>query len=327
MSTIYDVAKSAGVSTYTVSSVLNRSAYVSPELTKRVQDAVLKLDYTINDLARSLQTRKTRTIGMLIPDIASPFYAKVVRGAEDVLKGASYSLILGNTYNQNEEQSRYLAVFRSKQVDGLLLFISPGEDRDVRALVKAKRPVVFVGRTPIDLKADSVSADNAKGTQIAVERLISRGHRRIALVNGQAGLSSSAERVQGWKRALKKEGFPAPKELVVHADWTAEAGFAKASDFLNLDKPPTAIFAANLLMMTGVLRALKERKLRCPQDVEVMSSDDSEWLDVFEPRISTVAQPSYLMGAKSAELLLKRIKSSSRRFEQIVLEPELMIRD
>jgi LacI family transcriptional regulator len=327
VSTIYDVAKRAGVSTYTVSSVLNRSAHVSPELTKRVQDAVLKLDYTINDLARSLQTRKTRTIGMLIPDIASPFYAKVVRGAEDVLKGAGYSLILGNTYNQNEEQSRYLTVFRSKQIDGLLLFFSPGEDRDVRALVKAKRPVVFVGRTPIDLKADSVSADNAKGTQMAVERLISRGHRRIALVNGQAGLSSSAERVQGWKRALKKEGLPAPKELVAHADWTAEAGCAKASDFLTLDKPPTAIFAANLLMMTGVLRALKERKLRCPQDVEVMSSDDSEWLDVFEPRISTVAQPSYLMGAKSAELLLKRIKSSSRRFEQIVLEPELMIRD
>src|ERR1041385_4189851 len=132
MPTIYDVAKRARVSTYTVSSVLNRSAHVSAELTKRVMDAVQELDYTINDLARSLQTRKTKTIGMLIPDIANPFYAKVVRGVEDVLRASGYSLVLGATYNQREQQSRYLAVFRSKQVDGLLLFISPGDDSDVR---------------------------------------------------------------------------------------------------------------------------------------------------------------------------------------------------
>lgn len=327
MPTIYDVAKLAGVSTYTVSAVLNRSAYVSPELTSRVQLAVRQLDYTINDLARSLQTRKTRTVGMLIPDIANPFYAKVVRGVEDVLKRAGYSLILGNTYNRNEEQSRYLTVFRSKQVDGLLLFISPGDSQEVQALVTAKKPVVFVGRTPADLKADSVSADNTKGTQLAVAHLIRRGRKSVALVNGQAGLSTSEDRVAGWKRALKKAGLAAPKELLGYGDWTADSGYNLTLGFLDTAKPPTAVFAANFLMMTGVLRALKERKLQCPKDVEVMSSDDSEWLDVFEPRISTVAQPSYPMGAKAAELVLKRIKAPSRRFEQIILQPELMLRD
>jgi len=326
MSTIYDVAKRARVSTYTVSSVLNRSASVSPELTKRVQDAVRELDYTINDLARSLQTRKTRTVGMLIPDIASPFYAKVVRGVEEVLKAAGYSLILGNTYNDREEQVRYLGVFRSKQVDGLLLFVAPGDDSEVRALVEAKKAVVFVGRTPIDLNADSVSADNALGTQMAVAHLAGKGHRRIALVNGQAGLSSSAERVNGWKRALKKAGAAAPKEYVYHGDWTAASGCAGTITFLELPARPTAIFTANFLMMTGVLKALQERRLRCPQEVEVMSSDDSEWLDVFEPRISTVAQPSYEMGTESAKLLLDRIKEPNRRFEQIVLRPQLMLR-
>lgn len=327
MPTIYDVAKLAGVSTYTVSSVLNGTAHVSPGLTKRVRDAVRQLDYTINDLARSLQTRKTRTIGMLIPDIASPFYAKVVRGAEDVLKESGYSLILGNTYNNSEEQSKYLMVFRSKQVDGLLLFVSPGDDQDVRALVKAKKPVVFVGRTPRDLKADSVSADNAKGTQLAVEHLIAKGHDRIALIIGQADLSTSVDRVSGWKRALRKAGHSARREYVGEGDWTADSGHRLMLDFLKLDRPPNAVFAGNFLMMTGVLRALREADLRCPQDVDVMSSDDSEWLDVFRPPISTVVQPSYPMGAQAAELLLKRMKTPNRRFVQIVLEPQLKLRD
>jgi LacI family transcriptional regulator len=326
MPTIYDVARRAGVSTYTVSSVLNHTAYVSPELTRRVQEAVRELDYTVNDLARSLQTRKTKTVGMLIPDIANPFYANVVRGVEDVLKASGYSLVLGATYNQHKEQSRYLAVFRSKQVDGLLLFISPGEDSEVRALVKAKKPVVFVGRTPIDLKADSVSADNVRGTQLAVAHLISKGHQRIALVNGQEGLSTSLDRVAGWRKALKKAGRPAAAELMVHGDWTAASGYAAALQLLEAPEPPTAMFAANLLMMTGVLKALREKNVRCPEDVEVMSSDDYEWLDVFQPRISTVAQPSYAMGTQSAELALKRIKAPNRRFEQIVLAPELVIR-
>jgi DNA-binding LacI/PurR family transcriptional regulator len=326
MATIYDVAKRARVSTYTVSSVLNRTAYVSPELTKRVQNAVRELDYTVNDIARGLQTRQTKTVGMLIPDIANPFYAKVVRGVENVLKEANYSLILGSTYNQTEEQSRYLTVFRSKQIDGLLLFICPGDNEEVRALVRAKKPIVFVGRTPVGLKADSVSANNLKGAQLAVARLIVRGHKRVALVNGQEGLSSSADRVDGWKRALNKSRLAAPKELLAHGDWTAEAGYGATLRFLDLPEPPTAIFAVNFLMMTGVLRALQERGVRCPQEVEVISSDDSEWLDVFTPRISTVAQPSYEMGEKSAQLLLKRIRAPKRGFEQIVLEPELVIR-
>jgi DNA-binding LacI/PurR family transcriptional regulator len=326
VATIYDVAKRASVSTYTVSAVLNRSAFVSPELTKRVQEAVRELDYIINDLARGLQTRTTRTVGMLIPDIANPFYAKVVRGVGNVLKECGYSLILGDTNNRREEQTRYLAVFRSKQVDGLLLFISPGDDHEVRALVKAKKPVVFVGRTPIDLKADSVSANNVKGVQMAVRRLALKGHKRIALVNGQEGLSTSADRVEGWKTALKKSHLAAPAEMLSHGDWTADAGYSSTLRLLDLQVPPTAIFASNFLMMTGVLKGLKERGISCPQGVEVMSSDDAEWLDVFQPPISTVVQPSYEMGVKSAQLLLKRIKSPNRRFEQIVLEPQLMIR-
>jgi len=186
---------------------------------------------------------------------------------------------------------------------------------------------VFVGRRPAGFDADCVASDNVKGTRIAIGRLISKGHKRIALITGQLDLSTGADRVTGWRRALKAAGLPARREYTGEGDWTAESAYPLALGFLNLEEPPTAIFAANFLMMTGVLRALKERRVRCPEDIEVMSSDDSEWLDVFEPRISTVVQPSYAMGSRAAELLLKRIKTPGRKFEEIILEPELRIRE
>jgi LacI family transcriptional regulator len=326
LATIYDVAKRAGVSTYTVSAVLNRSAYVSPGLTQRVEEAVRELNYTVNELARSLQTHKTRTVGMLIPNIASPYYADVVRGVEDVLKQSGYSLFLGNTYDKREEQSRYLAVFRAKQVDGLLLFIAPGDASEVRALVEAKKPVVFVARRPLEFEADSVTPDNVHGTQLGVEHLIRKGHRRIALITGPLGLNSASERVTGWRRALKKAGLPAPKKWVGECDFTPESAYRVTLNWMAAQPRPTAIFTGNFLMLTGVLRALKERKLKCPQQVEVMNSDDLDWMDLFLPHISAVVQPSYAIGAQAAELLLKRVKEPDRKFESIVLEPELKIR-
>jgi LacI family transcriptional regulator len=326
MPTIYDVARRAGVSTYTVSSVVNRSANVSPELTKRVQKAVRELDYTPNALARGLQTRKTRTIAMLIPDVGSPFYSRVVRGVEDRLRKGGYSLMFGNTYNDPEEQSRYLTVFRSQQVDGVLMFLAPGDESDAERMVKAKRPVVCVGRAPRSFEADTVSADNVHGTGLAMDHLIGLGHKRIGLIIGHSSLSTSSERVEGWRKSLRKHKLPAPASLVGEGDWSARSGYDVAKRLLALADPPTAVFTGNFLMMTGALRAIKEAGLRSPEDVQVMSSDDSEWLDVFSPQITTVVQPSYSMGEHSADLLLKRIDQPRRKFETIILKPELHVR-
>jgi LacI family transcriptional regulator len=326
MPTIYDVAKRAGVSTYTVSSVVNQSAYVSPQLTKRVLKAVQDLDYTPNALARGLQTRKSRTIAMLIPDIGSPFYARVVHGVEHRLRKADYSLMLGNTYNEPEEQARYLTIFRSQQVDGLLMFLAAGDESEAQRMVKAKRAVVFVGRTPRTFRADAVSADNIAGTRLAVEHLIKSGHKRIAIITGQSTLSTSSERVEGWRKTLRKHKLPTSASLIGEGDWSAESGYTLTKGFLAASPGPTGIFASNFLMMTGALRAVKERGLRCPEDVQVVSSDDSEWLDVFSPPITTVVQPSYAMGEHAADLLLKRIEKPTRKFETIILPPELHIR-
>jgi DNA-binding LacI/PurR family transcriptional regulator len=326
MATIYDVAKRASVSTYTVSSVLNGSAKVSAELTRRVLQAVEDLNYIINDVARSLHTRKTRTVAMLIPDIGSPFYAKVVRGVEEALRAAGYSLLVGNTYNQAQEQLQYLSVFRAKQVDGFLLFPAPGGFGDVERIMRQGVPVIFVGRLPDGLDADSVTADNAAGARLATEHLIRRRHRRIGLITGHFSVSAGADRVRGWREALRAARLPAPKTLAAEGDWTAESGYRLMQRFLALRDPPTAIFAGNFLMMTGALRAIQERGLHVPRDVEVMSADDSEWLDVFEPRISTVAQPSYQMGFEAAQLLLRRLQNPGAECQRIVLAPELHIR-
>jgi LacI family transcriptional regulator len=326
VATIYDVARRARVSTYTVSAVLNRSAYVSPELTQRVQRAVQDLDYSINEVARSLQTRRTRTVGMLIPDIAGPFYSMVVRGVEDRLKQDGYSLILGNTYNDASEQSRYLNLFRAKQADGILLFVAPDGEPEVLRLVEARKAVVFVGRSPSGFEADTVTADNVLGTRLAVRHLVSRRHKRIAIVTGHLSLSTSAERILGWREELKAHKLPAPKNWVAEGDWTTSSGYHAALRLLDLSNRPTAIFAANFLMMAGVLRALKERKVSVPAEAEVMSSDDSELLDCFDPPISTIVQPSYEMGRQAAILCLERIKNPARPFERITLTPALHLR-
>lgn len=326
MATIHDVARRAGVSTYTVSAVLNQSARVSPELTERVLKAARELDYTISFVARSLQTRRTLTIGMLIPDIGNPWFAKVVRGVEDVCRQQNYSLFLGNTYDQPEIQQRYLTVFRSRRVDGVLAFLAPDSEEQFAPLLKKGPPVVFLGRRPRTLRADSVTANNRMGTRLAVQHLIARGHRRIAIVTGPLSLTAARDRVTGWREALRRASLPAPPEYVREADWTAESARRHALELLDLPESPTAIFAANFLMMTGVLAALRERGLRVPDQVEVMSSDDSEWLDVFEPRISVVRQPSREMGEAAARLLLERIEKPKQPPRRVVLKPELKLR-
>jgi len=326
MITIRDVARKARVSTYTVSVVLNRSARVSPELTERVEKAARELKYTPNAVARSLQTRRTKTVAMLIPDIASPFYANVVRGVEDRLRRDGYSLLLGNTYNDPAEQERYLVLFRSRQADGILLFVAAGGEDDAKRLVDEGKPVVFVGRSPLTFQADSVTADNKSGTALAIEHLISRGHRHIGIITGQKQLSTSTDRVAGWRAALRRHKLSAPAGYVGEADWTEDGGFHAANRVLDRHPEVTAFFAANFRMMTGLLRALQERGLRCPQDVEAASSDDSSWLDVFSPPISTVVQPSYQMGEQSAALLLLRMEKPDRPVQSIVLKPELRVR-
>jgi LacI family transcriptional regulator len=208
----------------------------------------------------------------------------------------------------------------------VLLFQAPGEDSELKRILDKKRPIVFVGRVPSGLDADTVATDIAAGTQMGVKHLISKGHRRIGLVTVARSLSVASFRVEGWRAALKRGGIKPDPSLIVPGELAAESGYKAMNFLLDLPQPPTAVFADNLVDVTGILRALRQRALRCPDHVELVSSDDADWLDVFDPPITTVVQPSYELGVKSAELLLKRIKYPKRAAEMILLKPQLKTR-
>jgi LacI family transcriptional regulator len=328
VATIYDVAKRAGVSIATVSAVLNKSKFVSGELTNRVQDAASALDYQINHLARSVQLGSSRTVGMLIPAFASPdpFYAQVVSGAEDVLSRHDYSLVLGQTYNDVARQSQYLQAFRARLVDGVLLFQNQGEDPELRKYLIQHKPIVFVGRMPEHAEGDVAATDIAEGTRLGVEHLVRSGHKRVALLTVGSSTSVHASRLVGWRQALHANNLPAPEEYHRSTELSSEGAREATRELLSLSPRITAIFADNLLLVTGALHVLRECNIACPKELEVMSSDDAEWLDVFEPKISTVVQPSYELGVVAAELLLKRIRHPKRKLEKILLQPSLRIR-
>lgn len=326
MATIRQVAARAGVSIATVSAVLNRSAYVSPELTARVEEAARELCYTANAVARGLQKRKTGLVGMLVPDISEPVYGLMVQGVERALKGAGYSLLLGSTYNRPEEQSRYLQLLRSKQVDGMLLLLGFGPEDELEQAVMAGLPIVFIARQPNTIDGDVVMADNASGARLSVGELAKKGHRRIGLVTGPGNLAVCQDRVRGWKEGMQAVGLEADEALLKEGDYSTESGERAIRELLDLDDPPTAVIVAGFLMMTGGLRLCRERGIEVPSGLELMAWSDSPLLDIFEPTISSVVQPSQEMGERAAELIIKRIADKTLPPQQVVLPVKVKMR-
>lgn len=326
MATMQDVAQRAGVSVATVSAVLNHSSYVSPELTKRVNEAAAALDYRINALARSLKQGSTQTVGMLIPSfgVPDPFFPEVAQGAEMTFREKGYSLLLGLTHNLASVQSRHIAAFRARLVDGLLLFQTPGEDSELDKMIQDQKPVVFVGRVPESVQADVVATDIEEGTCMGTSHLLGKGHNRVGLVTQKDSLSVRDFRLKGWRRAHREGSVAVSKELHADGELSAQGGYRAASQLLDLKKLPDAIFVDDLVLTIGVMRAVKERGLM--GKIEVFSSDDAEWLDVFHIPISTIVQPSHDVGVTAAELLLKRLADPSRSYETILLKPALKIR-
>lgn len=321
-----EVAKRAGVSIATVSGVLNGSRYVRPELANRVLQAAAELDYTINEIARSLQSRSTQIVGMLVPDISDHFHANVVRVVEDSLKTAGYTLLLGNLRDRPEEQSRYIQKMRAQQVDGVLIYMVPGFEDDVRKLVEQKKPVVLMGRQPATFKADLVSIDHETGTRLAIEHLLSRGHRRIGIIPGPEMQPFSQSRIQGWREALEDAGLIAEDSYVSYGDYSVEGGRLAVARLLDLEHPPTAILAGNFHEVVGVLQILRQRGLHRSGQVEIVSSHDSAALDAFDPPITSVDQPVHEIGMKATELLLRRIRQPGRPVEHVLLRPRLKVR-
>lgn len=331
MPNIYDVAKEARVSLATVSAVVNESAYVSPGLKTRVTAAIQKLGYQPNLLARGLAKQQTRTIGMIAPNIANPFWPEVVRGVEDAVHAAGYTLLLASNDDDKAKEARYLRMFLSKRVDGLLLTKAVGAlDREVAALLKtAKTPIVQLMRSTTAFGGDKVLVDEREGVYEAVAHLLRMGHRRIAMINGVEKVSTSAHRLDGYRDALKDWHVDVDPLLVEHGDFRIESGYATGIRLLK--QKPDAIFIANYLMTVGFMRALRQYQLRCPDDIAVVTCDDHPWLDSFHPRLTTVNLPKYELGQAAARMLVGRLQPGDepppRRAQVVVLKTVLCLRE
>jgi LacI family transcriptional regulator len=316
MATIRDVAKLAGVSAASVSAVTNGRAGVSPKLAERVWKAVEALDYHADSVARSLRVRRTKTIGVVMPQIASPFFTEVLRGVEAEAKQKDYSVLICDSAADSALEQRLLNSLVARRVDGILL-ASADPHFSAYQLVRRRTPVVFFDRLPASCRGPAVMVNNTKGAFEATRHLIELGHRRIAIITGPLAISTAAERVEGFRNAMGTAGLPIPDGYLRCGEFRLEGGFRCTVEMMKLSPRPTAWFATNYEMTLGTLRALRELGIRCPQEASVMGFDDFvmgadgfSWATMFSPQPTTVAQPSYEIGREALTMLLRRIEKS-----------------
>ncbi|MGA2503159.1 MAG: LacI family DNA-binding transcriptional regulator [Anaerolineales bacterium] len=326
MTTISEVAQLAGVSSTTVSHVINNTRFVSSEKRERVERVIRELGYRPNALARSLRSGETCTIGLILPDSANPFFAEVGRSIEMAAFEAGYSAILCNTENDIEKEHIYLDVLIKKQVDGMI-FVGAGEDFDsYKKLLEMKVRVVAMDRDYPDLEMDVVISDNLQGGKLATQHLISLGHKRIGCIAGPSKVNLSAQRVTGYIQTLEQAGLPVDRKLIVSGDFHPGSGQEAATSLLAIQDPPTAIFACNDLMAIGVLRAGMILGRRIPQDLALVGYDDIELASFTTPPLTTVQQPKKEMGIIALKYLLDRIRTEHSSPQKASLPVSLVVR-
>jgi len=322
MANIKDVAEKAGVSITTVSHVINETRYVSDDLKTRVQSAMEALNYRPNTLARSLRSGRSRTIGLVIPDISNLFFAEISRKIEDKGFEFGYSVILCNTDDDLEKEKRYIDVLLEKQVDGII-FISAGEAKEnILKQMEMDIPIVVADRDIPSLTSDVVLIDNHEGGFKATNYLITLNHKRIACITGPSLVTPSALRVEGYKHALKDAGIPINESLICQGDFRYESGENCMRNLLNNPEPPTAVFVCNDMMALGAFRAIHECGMKIPENISVVGFDNIPLSQTAYPALTTMAQPIVEMANISVDLLVERIqfKQKLKRNHEIELD-------
>lgn len=326
--TLRDVAQRAGVSAMTVSRVVNGSGSVDADTQRRVEEAILALDYIPNRLARSLVSQQTHTIGLIVPDVVNPFFAPVVRGAETTARKAGYRVLLCNSEGDLRLEREYIEDLVAHRVEGLLL--APASDRSRVALLpllKGRFPLVLLDRSLPDTDCDHVISDSVAGARRLVEHLIAVGHRRIAHFTESDDVSTGRDRLEGYRQALEAAHIPTSEDLIFRTTTDRIGGYRAAQLMLDLDPLPTAIFTVNNMTALGTMQALRERGLKVPEDIGLVCFDDVEHLAILSPFLTVVDQPGETFGTLGAQLLFERISGKAgNRSRRIVLQADLVVR-
>jgi LacI family transcriptional regulator len=325
--TIREVARTAGVSPATVSRVLNTSETVSPDLKERVLAAVRDLGYRPNSQARSLRTRATTVLGVIISDVTNPFFTAMVRGVEDVASAAGYSVVLANADEDLRKEQRYLEVAAAEQMAGVLLSPASATETSIDVLAERGIPVVTIDRRLKSADVDWVMVDNHRAAKEATLHLVEQGCRRIGFIAGRLGTTTGAGRLDGYRAGLRAAGLPSARELVVSGEFRIDGGREATERLLALPDRPDGLFVSNNLMTIGAVDALDTAGVRFPDDIALVGFDDMMPALSLRSQITAVSQPTYEIGRQATELLLRRVSGEPFPERHITLNAELKVRE
>ncbi|HVC40225.1 MAG TPA: LacI family DNA-binding transcriptional regulator [Candidatus Dormibacteraeota bacterium] len=327
--TLRDVARWAGVHPGTASRALNaeRRHLVKVETAERVLAAARELEFRPDPAARSLKTRRSYTVGVLIPDLNNPLFPPIVRGIEDTLTRQGFVALIGNTDNDEERERRVFEGMRSRHVDGFIVATARQRHPLLDRAAAEELPVVLVNRVLADRSLPSASVDDRLGSNLAVAHLAQLGHRLIAHIAGPQDVSTGRGRLQGFKSGMAKEGIPVDPRLVCYArGFTRSEGWRCLSELLESGQAFTAVVAGNDLLALGCYSALDQGGRRCPEDVSVVGFNDMPFIDQLRPPLTSVRIPHYEIGATAAALMLERIANPRGPVDSRLLPPQLVVR-
>lgn len=325
MVTIKDVAREAGVSVATVSRVWNEAAFVSPETRQRVAEVATRLGYSPHGAARSLITRTTHAIGVLLPDLYGEFFSEIIRGIDHAAQDDGYHILVSSSHDSKDEIDAALRSMRGR-VDGMIIMSPDLEAQRTLHTLQGSFPVVLLNGGAESKAFDTITIDNHEGATAMVRHLIAHGHKRIAMIGGPERNYDAAERLRGYESALAESGIARDESLEVRGDFSELSGHRAVQQLLALSPRPTAIFAANDSMAIGALSALRERGLRVPEDMAVAGFDDIPLARYMNPPLSTVHVDISLLGERAAALLLSSLQKGPRARQQLQLSTTLVIR-
>ncbi|MBD7943489.1 MULTISPECIES: catabolite control protein A [Psychrobacillus] len=318
--TIYDVAREANVSMATVSRVVNGNQNVKPATRQKVLAVIERLDYRPNAVARGLASKKTKTVGVIIPDISNVFYAELVRGIEDIATMYRYNIILTNSDQQEEKEVQLLSTLLSKQVDGIVMMSDYVSEEMLHEMNRANAPVVLAGTVEHSNSFPSVNIEYREAAIDAVNRLIQNGHKRIAFISGS--ISSPINRdfkLAGYEEALENADIEVDEDLIVGVDNTYDDGLAAWEQLCKLDNPPTAFFAGSDEIAIGLIHGAQDSGLNVPNDIEIISFENSKLARMVRPQLTSVVLPLYDIGAVSMRLLTKFMNKEKIEEQNVVL--------
>jgi LacI family transcriptional regulator len=327
MTTISDVARRAGVSTATVSRVLNGSAEVSEPLQRKVRAAVRATGYEPSRIARSLRTQRSNIWSVIVSDIRNPFFTELISGLEEIAFTRENSVILCHAGDDLNREATYIRLAAAENVAGVVISPASSSETDVSVLSSRGIPVVTVDRRIDDAALDHVLVDNVAGARAATEHLLAGGCRELACIAGPLHTTTAGERYRGYRQTLIDARRRSQSKRVEIGDFHEEGGYAAVQRLLGQRNRPDGLFVGNNLMTLGALRAIEDAGLAIPADIAVVGFDDPPWAPLLRPALTTVAQPSYQIGQEAARLLLDRIDGYTAAEREVMLTPSLIVRD